>query len=92
MKDTGPGIAPVEAARVFDRFYRVDGSRAATDGGAGLGLSIEKWIVDLHGGSIRPDAVTPHGCRMVVALPGASNTNPHQPNDALSLRDWSNRT
>ncbi|MGH9031759.1 MAG: ATP-binding protein, partial [Acidimicrobiia bacterium] len=37
--------------------------------GAGLGLAIAQWIVDLHGGEIRPERRLPHGCRMVVTLP-----------------------
>ncbi|HEY3096118.1 MAG TPA: ATP-binding protein [Acidimicrobiia bacterium] len=67
--DEGPGIAEGQEARVFERFYRADTARAASDGGAGLGLAIAQWIVDLHGGDIRPERRTPHGCRMVVTLP-----------------------
>ena len=44
-------------------------ARAATEGGSGLGLAIARWIVELHGGAIRAEAVEPHGCRMVVELP-----------------------
>jgi signal transduction histidine kinase len=67
--DQGPGIPADEAERVFERFYRPDPSRAAPSGGAGLGLSIARWIVDLHGGRIRVEEAEPHGCRMVVELP-----------------------
>jgi len=67
--DDGPGIPEEEAARVFDRFYRLDHARAQSDGGSGLGLSIARWIVDLHDGDIRAEARSPHGCRMVVELP-----------------------
>lgn len=67
--DEGPGIPDDERARVFDRFYRADAARAAQDGGAGLGLAIARWIVDLHGGEIHPEPREPHGCRMVVTLP-----------------------
>ena len=70
VADDGPGIAAGETDLVFERFYRSDSARSSRDGGAGLGLSIARWIVDLHGGSIRPEARTPHGCRMVVTLPG----------------------
>ena len=66
--DEGPGIPPAEADRVFERFYRADGARSTRDGGSGLGLSIARWIVDLHGGTIRAEAAEPHGCRMVVEL------------------------
>ncbi|HEU5306549.1 MAG TPA: ATP-binding protein [Acidimicrobiia bacterium] len=67
--DEGPGIAEVDEARIFERFYRADVARASTDGGAGLGLAIAQWIVDLHGGDIHPERRDPHGCRMVVTLP-----------------------
>ena len=67
--DEGPGIPPEESARVFERFYRADRARAS--GGAGLGLAIARWIVDLHGGDIRAERAGPRGCRMVVELPGA---------------------
>ena len=70
--DEGPGIAEAEEARVFERFYRADTARASSDGGAGLGLAIAQWIVDLHGGDIHPERREPHGCRMVVTLPGAA--------------------
>ena len=73
--DDGPGVSAADAARIFDRFYRSDPSRPANDGGAGLGLSIAKWIVDLHGGTIRSEtnahSASGHGCRMIVTLPAA---------------------
>ncbi len=67
--DEGPGIAEADEARIFERFYRADSARASSDGGAGLGLAIAQWIVDLHGGDIHPERREPHGCRMVVTLP-----------------------
>ena len=67
--DEGPGIPEADEARVFERFYRADAARASSDGGAGLGLAIAQWIVDLHGGDIHPERREPHGCRMVVTLP-----------------------
>jgi len=67
--DEGPGIPAEEAERVFERFYRSDHARAATEGGSGLGLAIARWIVELHGGTIRAEEAEPHGCRMVVELP-----------------------
>ena len=67
--DEGPGIPESEQSRVFERFYRADTARASSAGGAGLGLAIAQWIVDLHGGDIHPERREPHGCRMVVTLP-----------------------
>jgi signal transduction histidine kinase len=68
--DEGPGIPDADAARVFERFYRADSARASRDGGAGLGLAIARWIVELHGGDIHAERREPHGCRMVVRIPG----------------------
>ena len=70
--DQGPGIPEEDADRVFDRFYRADAARTADGGGAGLGLAIARWIVDLHGGDIRVERAEPRGCRMVVELPAAA--------------------
>ena len=67
VHDDGPGIPPDEAGRVFERFYRADHARRSGHG-AGLGLAICRWIVDLHGGRIVHDPDAP-GCRMVVDLP-----------------------
>jgi signal transduction histidine kinase len=69
--DEGPGIPDEEANRVFERFYRADSARSSSHGGAGLGLAIARWIVDLHGGDIRAERRVPTGCRMVVLLPAA---------------------
>jgi signal transduction histidine kinase len=73
VADEGPGIPAAEAERVFERFYRPDAARTRGDarkgGGAGLGLSIARWIVDLHGGTIRVEPGEPRGTRMVVELP-----------------------
>jgi signal transduction histidine kinase len=70
--DEGPGIAEADTDRVFERFYRADAARSADDGGAGLGLAIARWIVDLHGGEIHVERAEPSGCRMVVELPAAA--------------------
>ena len=53
VDDTGPGIAPEDLPRLFDRFYRVDPSRARSAGGAGLGLTIARRLVEAHGGNHR---------------------------------------
>jgi signal transduction histidine kinase len=70
VEDAGPGIAEADRERVFERFARADSSRTGRDGGSGLGLSIARWVVDLHGGVIRAEPVVPPpGCRVVVELP-----------------------
>ncbi|MCI4063295.1 HAMP domain-containing histidine kinase [Micromonospora sp. R77] len=72
VTDEGEGIPPAERSRVFERFTR--GERTA-GGGTGLGLAITRWVVELHGGTIRvadPPARTggaPPGCRIQVTLP-----------------------
>ncbi|MDN3351072.1 ATP-binding protein [Actinomadura sp. DC4] len=66
VADEGPGIAPADRARVFERFHR--GGRAR-DGGTGLGLAIARWAVELHGGHIEVADEGP-GCRIRVLIPG----------------------
>lgn len=77
--DEGPGIPDADRARVFERFERIDAARSSSDGGAGLGLAIARWIVDLHGGDIHPESRQPHGTRMVVELPGRSGERTSHP-------------
>jgi len=67
VADDGPGVAPADRDRVFDRFYR-GGPVAAAGGGTGLGLAIARWAVALHGGRIGLADDT--GSRFVVDLPG----------------------
>jgi len=66
VEDQGPGIPPEHVPRLFEKFYRIPGSRT---GGTGLGLSIVKSIVDLHKGHISVEPVQPHGTRFVISLP-----------------------
>jgi two-component system, OmpR family, sensor kinase len=67
--DTGPGLAPEAAERVFDRFVRGEESRSRRSGGSGLGLSIAKAIVEAHGGSITLETAPGAGCRFTISLP-----------------------
>jgi two-component system, OmpR family, sensor kinase len=68
VEDSGPGIAPEQRARVFDRFYRVP--RAAAEEGSGLGLAIVKRVLDRHAGSVSlDDASAGSGLKVSVRLP-----------------------
>jgi heavy metal sensor kinase len=74
VRDEGPGIPPQACDRIFDRFYRVDLSRAGGPAsGVGLGLSIAKQIAHAHGGSIELVESTPQGSWFRVCLPLAEN-------------------
>jgi len=70
IEDDGPGIPPEQRDRVFDRFHRVDSSRARGKGGAGLGLAIARAIVEAHGGRIRAGISPEGGARVAFELPG----------------------
>ncbi len=69
VEDHGVGIPPEHAARVFERFHRVDPARAAQSGGAGLGLAIVRRIARLHGGDVTLSAASPCGCRFTLSFP-----------------------
>jgi two-component system, OmpR family, sensor kinase len=74
VKDAGPGMPSEEAARVFERFYRVDASRARNHGGSGLGLSIVAAIVAAHGGTVTAKSAPGEGMMVTVRLPVAPET------------------
>ncbi len=74
VADTGVGIPPENLPHIFDRFYRVDKSRARAQGGSGLGLSIAKWIAQAHGGAIRVHSQVGEGTTFTVTLPLYSQT------------------
>lgn len=69
VSDDGPGIAPAERTRVFERFVRLDSDRARSSGGAGLGLAIVAEVVTAHGGTITVADRPGGGTRMIVTLP-----------------------
>jgi two-component system, OmpR family, phosphate regulon sensor histidine kinase PhoR len=67
--DTGCGMAPDEATRVFERFYKADRSRQGE--GTGLGLAIARHVVEAHGGTIRVESEPGRGSIFIVELPAA---------------------
>ncbi|MEW6751350.1 MAG: ATP-binding protein [Candidatus Latescibacterota bacterium] len=71
VDDDGPGIPPEAREKVFEPFFRLDESRSAEAGGAGLGLAIVRRIADLHGGSVTATDSPLGGARFVLALPAA---------------------
>src|SRR5215472_17057048 len=70
VSDEGPGIPEDDLGRVFERFYRVDKSRARDPGGTGLGLAIVKHLVELHGGSVRAENEPDGGARFTITISG----------------------
>jgi signal transduction histidine kinase len=69
ISDTGIGIAPEDQIHIFERFYKVDKARDRSLGGNGLGLSLVKKIVELHGGHISLTSEIDHGTTFQVILP-----------------------
>ncbi len=69
IKDTGNGISPEDLPMIFERFYRADKSRNRLTGGAGIGLTITKSIVEAHKGSIQVSSIASKGSEFIVKLP-----------------------
>ena len=69
VTDRGPGIAPDDQERVFERFYRIDSARSRNTGGTGLGLSIVKHVVSNHGGEVNLWSQPGQGSTFTVRLP-----------------------
>ena len=69
VDDEGPGIPEEELARVFQPFYRVEGSRSRETGGVGLGLAIAKSLIERHQGSLTLSNRTGGGLRARIVLP-----------------------
>jgi two-component system phosphate regulon sensor histidine kinase PhoR len=69
VSDEGPGIPEEDRSRIFERFYRVDKSRARDPGGTGLGLAIVRHLIELHGGTVRAENRPEGGARFTIGLP-----------------------
>jgi signal transduction histidine kinase len=67
--DTGEGVEPEDLPRIFERFYRGSRARSRDEAGSGLGLTIAKGIVELHGGRIWAESERGHGASFVFTLP-----------------------
>jgi two-component system OmpR family sensor kinase len=72
VADAGPGMTGEQAAKVFDRFYRVDKARSRAVGGAGLGLAIVASIAEAHGGQASVKTREGKGTTFTVAIPLAA--------------------
>ena len=85
VADNGPGIPPADLERVFERFYRVDKSRARNPGGTGIGLAIVKHLVELLGGTVRATKAMGGGAVFTVTLPTTVRADQLAPKNAASL-------
>jgi len=87
VADEGPGIPEQHHSRVFERFYRVDKSRARVDGGAGLGLAIVKWAAERMHGTVELDSKVGQGSVFRVRLPLARHGESLKPGMKDSSED-----
>lgn len=69
VRDHGPGLTATQAARVFDKFYRVDSGLTRATEGTGLGLALCRGVVEAHGGHISVEATPGQGCTFTFTLP-----------------------
>jgi signal transduction histidine kinase len=68
VSDEGPGVPEEDLARIFERFYRVDKSRARDPGGTGLGLAIVRHLVELHGGKVTAENGPAGGATFTITI------------------------
>jgi two-component system phosphate regulon sensor histidine kinase PhoR len=71
VSDNGPGISEEHHPRIFERFYRLDSSRARDQGGTGLGLAIVKHIMQRHGGKIQVQGSLGNGTTFLCFFPAS---------------------
>lgn len=69
VRDTGEGIVPDDIPHLFNRFYRADKARSRRSGGAGIGLTLVKWIAEAHGGRVEVESTPGVGSEFVLILP-----------------------
>jgi signal transduction histidine kinase len=69
VRDTGVGIPEEHRERVFERFHRIEGTRARTYEGTGIGLALVQELVKLHGGSVRVESDVGQGSTFTVTIP-----------------------
>jgi len=86
VTDSGVGIPRQDRQRVFERFYRVDQSRASSTGGTGLGLAIVKHVASNHGGSVSVWSEEGLGSTFTLRIPLASTHRPapDRPGDSVA--------
>src|SRR5581483_6591357 len=83
VRDTGVGIPPGQLTHVFERFHRVENTRARTYEGTGIGLALVQELVKLHGGSVHVDSALGAGSTFRVTIPtGAA----HLPAERIQAR------
>ncbi len=76
VRDNGIGIAAGDLPRIFDRLYRADPARSRARGGAGLGLSLVRWVVEAHSGEVRVASRPEEGTTFEVILPLVEGATP----------------
>jgi signal transduction histidine kinase len=89
VRDTGVGIHPQEMSRLFERFYRVEGARARTHEGSGIGLALVQELVKLHGGTVRVESELGRGTTFVIRMPSGSDRLLRAPHGADALPESS---
>jgi heavy metal sensor kinase len=87
VRDTGIGMAPDVVPHVFERFYRADIARSSQVDGAGLGLSLVRWIADRHGAAVDLESRPGHGSTFTISMPVSTA----QSGDSVQSRTSSSR-
>jgi len=80
VRDTGVGVAADELPRLFERFHRIEGTRARTHEGSGIGLALVHELVRLHGGSIEVESALDRGTTFSIVIPAGKA---HLPEDSV---------